>query len=321
MSDEFKTKLRHGERGNSDWHQRVRMLGRSTTVATFFFTLAMVFLPAPATADDWNKQTTVSFNREVEIPGSKVLPPGKYVFKLLDAGAHQTIVQVFSEDQRHIYATIEAIVKYRSEPSDKTVMTFAPRSAASPAAIRAWFYPGSNKGLEFVYPKQREVKVAKLPPTAPSSKPLALADKAGKGAHAGHKSHRMLAKKAPNKIGPPAASSVADIPEKTTSPTEITVWGPSTKTPLGLNNVAQGQPPESVAVPKDPSPSPEKQDSAREHYATNIIIGFGVLGIILLTFLGWLFKPAFLRTAAGAQVVSASPKPPNRVEDIGSKAA
>lgn len=197
-------------------------------------------------------------------------------------------------------------------------MTFEARSAGSPQAIREWFYPGSNKGLEFLYPKQREVKVAKLPPPAAPSKPLALA---GKGAHAGHQSHRMIAKKAPPKIVPPAASSVADIPEKTTSPTEITVWGPPSKTPLGLNNEAHGQPSESAAVPKDPRPSPEKSNRAREHYPTNIIIGFGVLGVILLAFLGWLFKPAFLRTAAGTQVMPASPKPPDRLKDVGSKAA
>jgi hypothetical protein len=46
--------------------------------------------------------------------------------------------------------------------TDKTVMTFAERSAGSPQAIRAWFYPGDNSGQEFVYPKNRATELARV---------------------------------------------------------------------------------------------------------------------------------------------------------------
>ena len=72
------------------------------------------------------------------------------------------IVQIFNEDESHLYATILAIPNYRLQATDKTVMTFGERAAGEPQAIRAWFYPGDNSGQEFVYPKKRAVELAKI---------------------------------------------------------------------------------------------------------------------------------------------------------------
>ena len=49
--------------------------------------------------------------------------------------------------------TLLAIPDYRLKPTGKTVITFSERPAASPEALRAWFYPGDNYGHEFVYPQ------------------------------------------------------------------------------------------------------------------------------------------------------------------------
>src|SRR5581483_10691748 len=118
----------------------------------------------PASAQTLNKKTTVTFNMPVEIPGvgAQVLPAGTYEFRLMDSESDRNIVQVLSTDESHVYATILAIPNYRLRATDKTVMTFAERSAGSPQAIRAWFYPGDNWGQEFVYPKRRAVQLAKL---------------------------------------------------------------------------------------------------------------------------------------------------------------
>ena len=123
-----------------------------------------LMLSSVASAQSWNKKTTVKFSEPVKIPGvgAQVLPPGTYVFKLLDSQADRHIVQVFNEDQTHIYVTILAIPNYRLKATDKTVMTFSERSAGEPQAIRAWFYPGDNWGQEFTYPKKRAVELAKV---------------------------------------------------------------------------------------------------------------------------------------------------------------
>jgi len=117
-------------------------------------------------ADDWNRKTVVTFSGPVEIPGVHltgwgVLPAGTYVFKILNSQSDRHIVQIFSKDEKTIYATILAIPNYRLQATDKTVITFRERPAGEPEALRAWFYPGRNWGEEFVYPKARAMEIAK----------------------------------------------------------------------------------------------------------------------------------------------------------------
>jgi hypothetical protein len=119
-----------------------------------------------AIADDWNNKTSITFSGPVEIPGVHltgfgVLPAGTYVFKLLDSRSDRHIVQIFSQDEKIVYATILAIPNYRLRATDKTVMTFSERPAGQPDALRAWFYPGKNWGDEFVYPKSRAMEIAR----------------------------------------------------------------------------------------------------------------------------------------------------------------
>ena len=142
------------------------------TVATTAFGFALmgaVFSPA-AKADDWNRKTKMTFSGPVEIPGVHlkgwaVLPAGTYVFKILDSSSDRHVVQIFSADEKTVYATILAIPNYRLKATDKTVVTFRERPAGEPEALRAWFYPGKNWGEEFVYPKARAVELAKTTKT------------------------------------------------------------------------------------------------------------------------------------------------------------
>src|ERR1035438_8942439 len=138
---------------------------KAATTVCFVALMGAVLAPG-AKADDWNKKTTITFSGPVEIPGVHlvgfgVLPAGTYVFKILNSQSDRHIVQIFSKDERTVYATILAIPNYRLQATDKTVMTFRERPAGEPEALRAWFYPGSNSGEEFVYPKARAITLAK----------------------------------------------------------------------------------------------------------------------------------------------------------------
>lgn len=132
---------------------------------------AACFAPA-ARADQWDKLTVMTFNEPVEIPG-KVLPAGTYVFKLADSESDRNIVQIFTEDQQHLLATILAVPAYRPEPADKTLVTFEERPSGTPEAVHKWFYPGENYGVEFVYKKAEQQYAAKAEPpvTAPAAEP------------------------------------------------------------------------------------------------------------------------------------------------------
>src|SRR5215468_1537790 len=148
-------------------------MNRFKVVATIFcLSLAALAFSVSVKADAWNKKTIVTFGQSVEVPGDVVLPAGTYVFKVMDSASNRHIVQIFNEDQNHVYATVLAIPNYRLQVTGKTVITFVERPAGEPQAIRAWFYPGDNFGQEFVYSKRRAAEFAKQTnppvPAAPS---------------------------------------------------------------------------------------------------------------------------------------------------------
>jgi hypothetical protein len=113
-----------------------------------------------ASAQPFDKKTYITFSAPVEIPGM-VLPAGTYVFKRLDSASARNIVQIFDKDEKKLYATILAISDYRLMPTDQTVIRFEERASSSPEAVKAWFYPGEDYGLQFVYPHDRAVALAK----------------------------------------------------------------------------------------------------------------------------------------------------------------
>lgn len=117
-------------------------------------------LSVSARADQWNKTTDVTFSGPVEIPG-KVLTPGTYVFKLLNNSSDRNIVEIFNKDQTQLYATIMGITDYRLTPTGHTVINFEEEPAGNPEAIKDWFYPGSEYGVQFVYPHDQAVRIAK----------------------------------------------------------------------------------------------------------------------------------------------------------------
>ena len=138
---------------------------KAATTVCFVALMGAVLAPG-AKADDWNRKTTITFSGPVEIPGVHligwgVLPAGTYVFKILNSQSDRHIVQIFSKDEKTVYATILAIPNYRLKATDQTVVTFRERPAGEPEALRAWFYPGRNFGEEFVYPKARAIELAK----------------------------------------------------------------------------------------------------------------------------------------------------------------
>lgn len=134
------------------------------TLATAFCFVALCFLAVPkATADDWNRETVITFSGPVEVPGvgAQILPAGTYVFKIFDSQSDRHIVQILSQDKNHVFTTILAIPNYRLKTTDKTTMTFSERPAGQPEALKAWFYPGREWGEEFVYAKSRALELAK----------------------------------------------------------------------------------------------------------------------------------------------------------------
>jgi len=114
--------------------------------------LGIFFVPQ-GRADLADKKTIVTINQSIQVPG-KVLPAGTYVFKLLNSN-DTTLVSIFNADETHLIATIQGISDSRIQISDKTALQFEERPSGQPEALKVWFYPGEDSGVEFVYPDQK----------------------------------------------------------------------------------------------------------------------------------------------------------------------
>jgi len=138
--------------------------------------LGTVMTPS-ARADAWNKKTTLTVNETTQVP-NRVLPPGKYVMRLLESPADRHVVQIFNAEETEVLATILAIPNWRLKPTGDTMVTFWEMPPGQPRALRAWFYPGDNFGQEFAYPKTKAVAIAReshvVVPTTEAEKPAEM---------------------------------------------------------------------------------------------------------------------------------------------------
>ena len=115
--------------------------------------LGGTFFAPKGRADESDRKTIVTVNAPIQVPG-KVLPAGTYVFKLLDSN-DLTLVAIFNDDESHLITTVQGISVVRTETPDKTILQLGERPSGQPEALKAWFYPGDNSGVEFVYSTQK----------------------------------------------------------------------------------------------------------------------------------------------------------------------
>jgi len=123
------------------------------------FVLVAGFCTFSVKADDWNKATIITTNVPIEVPG-RILPAGKYMFRLMDSIQDRHIVEIMSGDQTKLYERVLGIPDYRLEATDNAKITFGEAPAGGVAPVKEWFYAGERSGIEFVYPKHRGVALA-----------------------------------------------------------------------------------------------------------------------------------------------------------------
>jgi hypothetical protein len=103
-------------------------------------------------ADNWDKKTVVTFDQDVEIPG-QVLPAGTYIFKLLRSNADRSIVQVWTDHEQQLVATLITVGdSYPNHSGDPYfVLDLSGTDEGYPPAVVSWFFPGSDEGRDFIY--------------------------------------------------------------------------------------------------------------------------------------------------------------------------
>jgi hypothetical protein len=109
----------------------------------------MLFVPN-AKSMDLEQTAKVTINGPIEVPGS-VLGAGTYVFKVDETNTGQEMVQIFDQDQRHLYANTLVLPVYREKVSGDPAFQFEERAADAPPALHSWFFAGDDRGVEFLY--------------------------------------------------------------------------------------------------------------------------------------------------------------------------
>jgi LPXTG-motif cell wall-anchored protein len=218
------------------------------TTALFAAVVGIVAVAPKAAADEWDKKTIITTTEPIEVPGA-TLPPGTYVFKLVnmtDADRHTVIIQ--NERENHTFATILAIPNYRLQPKSKTTITFWETPAGQPKAVRAWFYPGDNFGQEFAYKKERATEITQTTHEEVPAEPVQVA----------------VAEPAPAPAPEPAPVVVDNTPAPAPEPAPV------------VADVTPAPAPEPVVVAQNTTPTELPQTSSNMPLLA--LLGFALVG-------------------------------------------
>ena len=140
----------------------MRRIYKGSAVLTSCLILAVVFLAPSAThGDEWNLMTRFTVNHPFEVPGMTLQPNTRYVIRLFDSPSTRNVVQVLNDDETKLLTMFMAVSDQRLEPFDKTVFTFIETQPGYPLPVKEWFYPGRLSGLEFIYPRDQALEIAR----------------------------------------------------------------------------------------------------------------------------------------------------------------
>jgi hypothetical protein len=123
----------------------------SVAAAAALGVLLLTTVSSPVKAETMaGNEATVTFDRPVEVPG-KVLPPGTYVFKTTDS---DEIVQVFSSNQKQLFATLSVIPQDRPAQDTRfdSFVQLNKTHTGAPQEVEGFFVAGRDTGFQFVYP-------------------------------------------------------------------------------------------------------------------------------------------------------------------------
>jgi hypothetical protein len=121
--------------------------------------IATMILATGARADEYTKQTFLTFSGPVQVPGM-TLPAGTYMFKLADPESGRRAIQIWDEKGTKLFTMLLTIPDEQPEPKDDPVVLFSERPSGAAPAVKSWFYPAERTGYEFIYPKDQAMKIA-----------------------------------------------------------------------------------------------------------------------------------------------------------------
>ena len=171
-----------------------------------------------AQADEWTKRTVFTIDQPIQIRDT-YLDPGTYVLKLADSEIDRHMVFIYNADENHLINTIMAVPDYRVRPTGNSQFVFWETPPGTARAMRAWFYPGDNDGLEFPYPKNLRQVASYTAPPAPALPAPAPPAAAPEPAPAPPAEPEALNQEPPVQEVAPAPQQPVEIAQNTPPPT------------------------------------------------------------------------------------------------------
>jgi len=115
-----------------------------------------------ATADEWNRETILTIDQPMVVPGA-TLAPGTYTFVLGNENTSRDLVYIFSGEQGQRSFITSAKVMRMQRDNDKRDLSLvaAFNAEGSTPLMKGWFYPGASDGFQFVYPKAQRETIAR----------------------------------------------------------------------------------------------------------------------------------------------------------------
>jgi len=117
-------------------------------LVSLFVLLISITWPEIARANVSDRRTEFSINLPVRVPGNVVLPPGKYVIKVMNPMA-AGLVTIMDQNETKLYTAFFATAQQLSKPAHEVRLLLGESPEGTPDQLKAWFYPGLNTALEF----------------------------------------------------------------------------------------------------------------------------------------------------------------------------
>ena len=207
--------------------------------------IATMLMVTGARADEYTKQTFLTFSGPVQVPGM-TLPAGTYMFKLADPESGRRAIQIWDEKGTKLFTMLLTIPDEQPEAKDDPVVMFSERPSGAAPAVKSWFYPAERTGYEFIYPKDQAMKIAAATNTPVLSYDTDVKSDADESSLRGTKVGRIAAQSQAA-----ADNKAATAPTTTASTTTTTTAAPAVAAPANNEQANRTQPP--AAAPAAPS--------------------------------------------------------------------
>jgi len=113
--------------------------------------LGVVATTPTGAIENAQRTTYFTFRAPVALPGV-TLPPGSYVFEVLNPDMSADLVRVSSRDHSKTYALQFTRHVHRDRRGDmKSIITLGEAASGTPQRIKTWFPENETTGREFLY--------------------------------------------------------------------------------------------------------------------------------------------------------------------------